>query len=147
MTFTQFKYEFDLVRDKCRDIRSLDDELDHLEEERLKEIGNGAIDYSADRVQHSTDPDKAMIYKLDSIDREKAKKKARRSRLREEIDPFETMIYNADGIGATVGRLFVLDGLPMKEVSRILNYHVSHCYGFWNRTMRELYEQGGWANR
>lgn len=147
MTFTQFKYEFDLVRDKCRDIRSLDDELDHLEEERLKEFGNGAIDYSADRVQHSTDPDKAMIYKLDSIDREKAKKKARRSRLREEIEPFETMIYNADGIGATVGRLFVLDGLPMKEVSRILNYHVSHCYGFWNRTMRELYEQGGWANR
>lgn len=147
MTFSQFKYEFDLVRDKCRDIRSLDDELDHLEEERLKEFGNGAIDYSVDRVQHSTDPDKAMIYKLDSIDREKAKKKARRSRLREEIEPFETMIYNADGIGATVGRRFVLDGLPMKEVSRILNYHVSRCYGFWNRTMRELYEQGGWANR
>ena len=147
MTFTQFKYEFDLVREKCRDIRSLVDELDHLEEERLKEIGNGAIDYSADRVQHTPDPDRAMIYKLDSIDREKEKKEMRLSRLREEIEPFETMIYEANGIGAIVGRRFVLDGLPMKEVSNILNYHVSHCYGFWNRTMRELYEQYGWAEK
>lgn len=147
MTFSQFKCEFDVVRDKCRDIRSLVEELDHLEEERLKDNGPGAIDYSADRVQHTTDPDKAMIYKLDSIDREKKKKKAKLARLREEIEPFETMIYKADGIGAIVGRRFVLDGQPMKEVSKALNYHVSHCYGFWNRTMRQMYEEGGWDKR
>lgn len=147
MTFTQFKYEFDLVREKCRDIRSLVDELDHLEEERLKEIGNGAIDYSADRVQHSKDPDRAMIYKLDSIDREKEKKRNRLTNLREEVEPFERMIYESTGYGAIVGRRYVLQGQSMKAVAKYLNYHVSHCYGFWNQTMRELYEKGGWAER
>lgn len=140
MTFSQFKIEMDIVRDRRRAMRSILRDLSTLSDDRLSALSSGAIDYSKERVQKTIEPDAAMINTLDQIDRDTARLKAKLQSLRERNEYYESLILAADGIGGEVGRLYVIDGLTMKLVAQHLRYSPSSCWKKWTKTMHEIHD-------
>ena len=140
MTFSQFKIEMDIVRDRRRAMRSILRDLSTLSDDRLSALSSGAVDYSKDRLQKTTDPDAAMINTLDQIDRDTARLKDKLQHLRDLNEYYESLIFAADGIGGEVGRLYVIEGLTMKIVAQHLHYSPSHCWMKWTKTMHEIHE-------
>lgn len=141
MTFSQFKLEFNIVRDNRRAMRSILRELETLADDRLSTVGSGAIDYSKERVQASHDPDNAIINTLARIDRDTDRLKDKLKRLEEANEQYEDLIYSADGIGGEVVRLYVIEGLAMRVVAQHLHYSPAHCWKLHGVTLRQLYEK------
>lgn len=141
MTFSQFKLEFNIVRNNRRAMRSILRELETLPDDRLSTLGSGAIDYSKERVQASHDPDAPTINTIEKINEDTAKLLLKLNRLRDENKYFEDLIYSADGIGGEVVRLYVIEGLAMRVVAQHLHYSLAHCWKLHGVTLRQLYEK------
>lgn len=141
MTFSQFKLEFDIVRDNRRAMRSIMRELQTLSDDRLSTVGSGAIDYSKERVQASHDPDNAIINTLARIDKDTDRLKEKLRRLEDANERYEELIYSADGIGGEVVRLYVIEGLAMRLVAQHLHYSPAHCWKLHGLTLKQLYEK------
>ena len=141
MTYSQFRAELDVVRDNRRVIRNILRELATLPADRLSSITSGAVDYSKDRLQKTHDPDAPTINTIAQIDEDTARLQEKLQRLRDSNKYIEDLIYSADGIGGEITRLYIIEGLPMKEVASHIRLSLGHCWKLHHQTTKKLYEK------
>lgn len=109
-SFSEFKNDLSEVRNKSRIIKMKTKSLKTLREDKLATVYSGAIDYSKERLQTSPDPDKALIYVIDEIDRDAEKLIRQIEKLKEEIAPTVELIEKRMDIGGEILRLYFLEG-------------------------------------
>lgn len=141
MTRSQFEAELYQIRENRRVMRSILHSLESLGEDTISSIFSGAIDYSKDRLQSTADPDGKMVNALFKLDKDVEHLKKKLDRLKEENEHVEALIYQADGLGAEIMRLFFIEGMAMPKVSMRLNYAKSSCWREMRKKITELYEQ------
>lgn len=141
MTRSQFEAELYQIRENRRVMRSIIRSLESLGEDTISSIFSGAIDYSKDRLQSSSDPDGKMVNALFKLDKDVERLRKKLARLKEENEHIESLIYQADGLGAEIMRLFFIEGLSMPKVSMRLNYAKSSCWREMRKKITELYEK------
>ena len=141
MTYEQFKFEMDLVRENRIVMRSLLKSLDNLTEERLSALNSGAVDYSKEPLQMSHDPDLAMIETLDRIDKDRERLQQKLRSLEEANEYYESLILSTAGIGGEVLRLYYIEGYTMEAVADHLQYDISYCWMFRKKSLKKLLEQ------
>lgn len=140
-TIKEFQNDLADVREKTRIIRSKIKSLETLREDKLATVYSGAIDYSKDVVQTSPDPDKALIYAIDEINRDADKLINQIEKLREEIKPFEDLILNTSGVGGEILRCYYLEGLSMAATAEQLNYSEVRGWELWRKTIKSIYDE------
>ena len=143
MTYQQLKIELDLVRDNRFAMRTILRELDTISDDYLSTTSSGAIDYMKDRVQKTMDPDKAMIEKIDRIDREIEKLKHRYDLLEGSNAHYEEIIMGLEGIDGEVMRLYYINGWKMTNVAKYLHFDISSCWGFRKRALKKILDLEG----
>lgn len=141
MTRSQFEAELYQIRENRRVMRSILRSLESLNDDTITSIFSGAIDYSKDKLQASNDPDGKMINILYKLDQDVEKLKHKLDKLKEENEYIEDLIYQSDGIGAEVMRLYFIEGMAMPRVALQLNYSTSNCWKAQRRKITEIYEQ------
>lgn len=141
MTYKQFEDELYIIRDNWKTIRSAIKSLKNLEEDGLVAAYSGAIDYSKERLQSSTDPDAKMIAVIQKCEDEKTKIMERIANLREENRMIEELIYQEKNIGGETLRLYFIDNKPMREVAKYINYSQSQTWEIWKKAKHGLYER------
>lgn len=140
-SFSEFKNDLSEVRDKSRIIKAKIKSLETLRDDKLATANSGAIDYSKLRVQTSHDPDKALVYVLDEIERDSKKLIQQIEKLKEEIAPTVELIEKRMDIGGEILRLYFLEGLRMVEVAKRVSYSESRTWELWRKTIRDIYEK------
>lgn len=140
-SFSEFKNDLHEVRDKSRIIKAKIKSLETLRDDKLADANSGAIDYSKLRVQMSHDPDKALVYVLDDIERDSKKLILQIEKLKEEIAPTAELIEKRMDIGGEILRLYFLEGLRMVEVAKRVSYSESRTWELWRKTIRDIYEK------
>ena len=110
-------------------------------EDELSTIFSGAIDYSADKVQHQSDPDARIINAIARIDKDTERLLEKLDRLESNDQRFEKMIYEADGIGAEVVRLYVLEGLRWQDVAVQVGYSERYCQELYSRSTQTMWQK------
>lgn len=140
-SFSEFKNDLSEVRNKSRIIKMKTKSLKTLREDKLATVYSGAIDYSKERLQTSPDPDKALIYVIDEIDRDAEKLIQQIEKLKEEIAPTVELIEKRMDIGGEILRLYFLEGLRMAEVAKRVSYSESRTWELWRKTIRDIYDK------
>lgn len=140
-SLSEFKADLSEVRDKSRIIKAKIKSLETLRDDKLSTAYSGAIDYSKERLQTSHDPDKALVYVLDEIERDSKKLIQQIEKLKEEIAPTVELIEKRMDIGGEILRLYFLEGLRMVEVAKRVSYSESRTWEIWRKTIRDIYEK------
>ena len=141
MTLYEFRCALRDVRDNRKQIKSILCSLKTIREDELSTIFSGAIDYSAERVQHQSDPDARIINAIARIDKDTERLLEKLDRLESNDQNFEKMIYEADGIGAEVVRLYVLEGLRWQDVAIQVGYSERYCQELYSRSTETLWHK------
>ena len=141
MTLYEFRCALRDVRDNRKQIRSILQSLKTIRDDELSTVFSGAIDYSADKVQHQADPDARIINAIARIDKDTERLLEKLDRLESNDQRFEKMIYEASGIGGEVVRLYVLEGLKWQDVALQVQYSESYCHDLWCSTTKQLWEK------
>ena len=141
MTYSQFKLELGSVRKNRKQIRSIMREIQSLPDDILSTTTPGAIDYSKDRVQASSDPDAKLINAIYKVDRDTLAKIKKIEDLLQKNEHLEQMIYEEDGVEAEILRLYTIEGMNMEKVGNHLNYSTSHCWKLWHIAAKRIYEK------
>lgn len=141
MTLYEFKQELYTVRENRRELRAIMVSLKSLEDDILGSAFSGAIDYSKEKVQHMTDPDRTIINAIMSIEREKEKLTTRINNLLEENKNFEDLIREQRGEGAELIRLYFIEGMTMVEIAKRFHYHRGTCYRKWSQTIEHMWKE------
>lgn len=141
MTLYEFRCALRDVRDNRKQIKSILCSLKNIREDELSTIFSGAIDYSADKVQHQSDPDARIINAIARIDKDTERLLEKLDRLESNDQNFEKMIYEADGIGAEVVRLYVLEGLRWQDVAVQVGYSERYCQELYSRSTETLWHK------
>jgi len=141
VNYSDFKDEFYKVRENRRTIASLIESIADLQTNAFARLNSGVVDYSADRVQKTCDPDKAMVEAIDKVNRDKSELVNKLNRLREENEPFERIIFEADGTGGEILRLFFIEVLNMKAIAKRLHYDENYIYELRKKALKEAYEK------
>lgn len=141
MTREEFKEQLYQIRENRRIINSIRTSLRSLPEDYLSTIFSGAIDYSKERVQSTSDPDGKMINTLVKIDRDTQVLLNKLQKLEEENEYYESLILNAEGIGAEILRLFFIEGYGMNRVASQMHYSVRTCWKYWRLKITDIYEE------
>lgn len=140
MTIGEFKDELHRIRYNRNLIRSKLKSLATLREDKLTTNSSGAIDYSKDRIQSSSDPSNRVINLIYMIDEETDRLMEAIERLEEENREIEHLIYAVKGIPGEIVRIYFIEGLSMKAVSAQVNYSESHTWWLMRKAIREMYE-------
>ena len=125
MTFKDFKDMFYELRDHKAVRRSLIRSLEELEQNGLSSVSSGAVDYSADHVQKTPDPDARLINAIAKMDQER-------------------LIYGEPGIEGEILRLFFIEGKPMGPISSTVGYSSRHCWRLAKNTLYKIYIREGY---
>ena len=141
MTLYEFRCVLRDVRDNRKQIKSILCSLKTIREDELSTIFSGAIDYSADKVQHQSDPDARIINAIARIDKDTERLLEKLDRLESNDQNFEKMIYEADGIGAEVVRLYVLEGLRWQDVAVQVGYSERYCQELYSRSTQTMWQK------
>jgi hypothetical protein len=141
MTLYEFRCALRDVRDNRKQIKSILCSLKTIREDELSTIFSGAIDYSADKVQHQSDPDARIINAIARIDKDTERLLEKLDRLESNDQRFEKMIYEADGIGAEVVRLYVLEGLRWQDVAVQVGYSERYCQELYSRSTQTMWQK------
>lgn len=141
MTYHQFKYELELVRNNRKQIRSIQRELKTLGDDILSTITSGAVDYSKVRIQTTSDPDAKTINAIDDIDRHTSTRIQKIQELLDKNERIESYIWAEDGLEAEVVRLYTIEGWPMFKVGENIGYSKNHCWKMWNKVIYRIYER------
>lgn len=140
MTIGEFQDELHRIRYNRNLIRSKLKSLATLREDKLATNSSGAIDYSKDRIQSSSDPSNRVINLIYMIDEETDRLMEAIERLEEENREIEHLIYAVKGIPGEIVRIYFIEGLSMKAVSAQVNYSESHAWMLMRKAIREMYE-------
>lgn len=141
VTLYEFRCALRDVRDNRKQIKSILCSLKTIREDELSTIFSGAIDYSADKVQHQSDPDARIINAIARIDKDTERLLEKLDRLESNDQRFEKMIYEADGIGAEVVRLYVLEGLRWQDVAVQVGYSERYCQELYSRSTQTMWQK------
>ena len=144
MTFKDFKDMFYELRDHKAVRRSLIHSLDELEQNGLSSVSSGAIDYSADHVQKTPDPDARLINAIAKMDQERQKILDKLGKLQADDEKSERLIYGAPGIEGEILRLFFIEGKPMGPISSTVGYSSRHCWRLAKNTLYKIYIREGY---
>lgn len=140
MTYTELKDELYLVRERERIIDARLKSLATLKDDYLARLNNGVTDYSRDAIQKSRDPDAALVAVIDDLNRDTDKLIASIKALREANEYYKGLILSSKDIGGEVLRLFFLERLSMKQVSKTLSYAEKYTWKLWRQAIEELTE-------
>lgn len=141
VTLYEFRCALRDVRDNRKQIKSILCSLKTIREDELSTIFSGAIDYSAERVQHQSDPDARIINTIARIDKDTERLLEKLDRLESNDQDFERMIYEADGIGAEVVRLYILEGLRWQDVAVQVGYSERYCQELYSRSTQTMWQK------
>ncbi len=144
MTFKDFKDMFYELRDHKAVRRSLIHSLDELEQNGLSSVRSGAIDYSADHVQKTPDPDARLINAIAKMDQERQKILDKLGKLQADDEKLERLIYGEPGIEGEILRLFFIEGKPMGPISSTVGYSSRHCWRLAKNTLYKIYIREGY---
>lgn len=144
MTFKDFKDMFYELRDHKAVRRSLIHSLDELEQNGLSTVSSGAIDYSADHVQKTPDPDARLINAIAKMDQERQKILDKLGKLQADDEKLERLIYGEPGIEGEILRLFFIEGKPMGPISSTVGYSSRHCWRLAKNTLYKIYIREGY---
>lgn len=144
MTFKDFKDMFYELRDHKAVRRSLIHSLDELEQNGLSSVSSGAIDYSADHVQKTPDPDARLINAIAKMDQERQKILDKLGKLQADDEKLERLIYGEPGIEGEILRLFFIEGKPMGPISSTVGYSSRHCWRLAKNTLYKIYIMEGY---
>ena len=144
MTFKDFKDMFYELRDHKAVRRSLIHSLDELEQNGLSSVSSGAIDYSADHVQKTPDPDARLINAIAKMDQERQKILDKLGKLQADDEKLERLIYGEPGIEGEILRLFFIEGKPMGPISSAVGYSSRHCWRLAKNTLYKIYIREGY---
>lgn len=144
MTFKDFKDMFYELRDHKAVRRSLIHSLDELEQNGLSSVSSGAIDYSADHVQKTPDPDARLINAIVKMDQERQKILDKLGKLQADDEKLERLIYGEPGIEGEILRLFFIEGKPMGPISSTVGYSSRHCWRLAKNTLYKIYIREGY---
>lgn len=146
MTLYEFRCALKDVRDNRKQICSILESIKNARDDILGTVFSGAIDYSADKVQHQSDPDARLINAIAKADKYNEMLLEKLDRLESNDQRFERMICEDDSIAGEVIRLYILDGLSWKEVALQLKYSESYVRGLWNNGTIAMWERFEKAN-
>lgn len=143
MTFKAFKDLFYGLRDDKAVRRSLLKSLETLEQDGLVSVSSGAIDYSADHVQKTPDPDVRIINAIAHVEKEKQRILDKLGQLQADDEKLENLIYGEQGIEGEILRLFFFEGKPMGYIGSVVGYSSRHCWRLTKNTLYKIYIREG----
>lgn len=141
MTFSQFEQELYLIQANQKAIASIRISLDAIDEKYLSKLSSGAMDYSQDRLQSSKDPDASLVNTLWERDEERKDLLKKIEYLKGQCSEVRSLLWQANGIGGEILRLFFLECMEMDAIAERLKYDRSTCYKFRRIKQEELYRQ------
>lgn len=141
MTFTDFKDELYLVRENRRTIKSLIETIDNLTQELCDKLGGGVVDYSADRLQKTPDPDAKYIQAIADSQEKRAECMEKLKRLREANSKYEAVIMAFDTLGGEILRLYFIEGMSIKTIGKRIDYSEQYTWELWRKAIKDLYEK------
>ena len=141
MTFTDFKDELYLVRENRRTIKSLIETIDNLTQELCDKLGGGVVDYSVDRLQKTPDPDAKYIQAIADSQEKRAECMDKLKRLREANSKYEAVIMAFDTLGGEILRLYFIEGMSIKTISKRIDYSEQYTWELWRKAIKDLYEK------
>lgn len=143
MTYQEFKSKLYRIKKNRDIIRLLKKKLETYPEDMISTAFSGAIDYSKDRVQKTSDIDGALINVLQKIDDDIKHTIENITKLEEENEDIEKLLFKAEteDIAGSIVRAYFIDGIPMQRLAILTNYSSKHCYKLWNWKIQELYER------
>lgn len=141
MTFEAFKDELYMIKINSRAIISKLKSLEDIEEETTMILGTGAIDYSAERLTSTHDPDAAAIIKIDMLRKKREELLDQITELRESDRRAVELIMSVPGIGGEVLRLFYIEDMRIRSIAKRLNYEEQYCWQMLRKERKSLYER------
>lgn len=140
MTYSELKEILYDVREKEIDIKNYLIDLANARSLYLAELGGGVTDYAKDRLQKTPDPDAATVNAIYKADRKSEFCLERLKELQDQVERYEKLIINMDGVGGVILRLFYLEGISMRLVSKRLNYDEKYALKLRRKAIKRLLE-------
>lgn len=140
MTYSELKDELFLLRDRENQIREFIISLANVRSDYLSRLNAGVTDYSKERLQKTPDPDASTVNMIYEADRKTDFYKERLQELQDKTEPYERLIIGLEGTTGTIMRLFYLEGLGMKAISKRLHYAEKYSWHLWRKGIEELLE-------
>ena len=140
MTEEEFRNYLHSAKRCKKEINSLRQSWKALEVEFLDFTSAGAMDYSVDRVQSSSEPDALLINAIDRVSEKRHKILLRIEELQKQIDDIEGTIDTVeDSICHEIMRLYYIEDVRMMDIADRLSFSEQRIWQLWRKGIEEAY--------